>query len=215
MRKFLSFFILTCLIIGALVGCSVKTDVPEDYNPALQDEIQKSTQDIEPEEEVVEPQTESRGIIGSHYIDIRLGLEEREFPKKSLDKSELMQCETYENTMESAYAEVQYNCSLFIEQDDTIMSANFDILNLGLLETEDFIKYATSYLKYCASMPYDTMDVDKVYNWIDENIDEVSSEDEGVSIIIGDAEFSLHGTEAPSGIAGTRLLEIRKTVNDK
>lgn len=212
MRKFLSSFILTCLIIGALVGCSAKNDMQEDSNLALQNETQKLTQDIEQEEETVEPQTESRGIIGSHYIDVRLGLEQRGFPKKSLDESESMQCKTYENTMEGV---VQYNCSLFIEQDDTIMSANFDILNLELIETEDFIKYATSYLKYCASMPYDTMDVDKVYNWIDENIEEVGSGDEGVSIIIGDAEFSLYGTEVSSGIAGTRLLEIRNAVNDK
>lgn len=212
MRKFLSSFILTCLIIGALIGCSAKNDMQEDSNPALQNETQKLTQDIEQAEETVEPQTESRGIIGSHYIDVRLGLEQRGFPKKSLDESESIQCKTYENTMEGV---VQYNCSLFIEQDDTIMSANFDILNLELIETEDFIKYATSYLKYCASMPYDTMDVDKVYNWIDENIEEVGSGDEGVSIIIGDAEFSLYGTETSSGIAGTRLLEIRNAVNDK
>lgn len=208
MKKYSIVFLILLLII-ALSGC-------KDSNPTNIDtkELETEIQEPEAQQEVIakpeKDENESRGIIGSHYQDARLGLEERGFPKKSLGSSELMKAKTYENIREDGNTGLQYGCSLFIEQDNTVISATFDILNLKPLETEEFIEVAKSYLKYCASIPYDSMDADKVKAWIDENISGVGSGDSGLSIIVGDAKFSLYGTEVPSGIAGARLLEIEK-----
>ena len=218
MKKFLSLFFGVCLIIGALTGCSQNTNVPEPPKTAQgsSEEAAETPEPATPQEptkpqsKAEEPKTESRGIQGSYYIDPRVGLEERGFPKKSLGKSEVMDCRTYENIRDDANTGIRYSVSLFIEKDNTIISAIFETINLKPLETEDFIKASTNYLHYCASVPYDTMNADKVRKWIEENIDKVDSAEKGASIIIGDAEFTLYGTKAPSGIAGTRLLEIRK-----
>lgn len=156
--------------------------------------------------------TESRGIPGSHYQDARLGLEQNGFPAAKLGRSEIMNCRTYENIRVDSYKEVSYDCSLFIEQDSTVINAEFGIVNNGPIPTEDFLALATAYMKYCASIPYDTADIEKVTTWVEEEITTVGENNEKKSIRVGDAEFTLYGTKFPSGIAASRLIEINKIV---
>ncbi|WP_096636426.1 hypothetical protein [Clostridium cochlearium] len=204
MNRRILFCIIACFVSIALVGCT-----------KVEGNTKEKAQSVKQEEKIEEIKTESRGIKGSHYIDPRLGLEERGFPKKSLEDLESRECKIYENTRKDDSTGIQYNCSLCIEDDNTIISATFEVLNLEGVETERFINNATNYLKYCGSVPYDTADVDKVYSWIDENIEQVGSGDKGATIVIGDAEFNLYGTQLPSGVPGSRIIEIQKHTKTK
>ncbi|RXI50193.1 hypothetical protein DP124_12040 [Clostridium tetani] len=204
MNKRISFYIVACLVTIALVGCT-----------KVEGNTKEKAQSVKQEEKAEEVKPESRGIKGTHYIDPRLGLEERGFPKKSLEDLESRKCKIYENTRKDDSTGIQYNCSLCIEDDNTIISATFEVLNLEEIEIGRFISNATNYLKYCGSIPYDTSNVDKVYSWIDENIEQVGSGEKGATIVIGDAEFNLYGTQLPSGIPGSRTIEIQKATKTK
>lgn len=192
---------ILCFMIISMTGCSTETDKVEETSPVTQDKEVEETKEVE---------VESRGIKGSHYINPRMGLEERGFPEKELDDLDEMNCQIYDNMTVDQSTGIQYSCGLTIENDHTIISAEFGTLNLNGLDTDAYTSNATRYLKYCGSLPYDEADIDKVYEWIDENIGTVGGGDEGANIVIGDAEFNLYGTQLPSGLPGARMLSIQK-----
>lgn len=220
MKKIL--LVLVMLVSLSIVGCSndskqatsssaVQSNVDEKEKP--EDE---EVEDIEEDEESENLEKDERGIPGSAYVDIALGLEQRGFPKYTTQKIEEMDCMYIEPVIYNdpdTGAELSYYLTYLGTGTGAmgeIITADFIIANLGGVNNDDFIALAKSYLTFCATMPYDTSDVDAVIKWVDENIQNTSSAENIATTTIGDAKFEMSGGTFPSGVAGSRRLTISK-----
>lgn len=213
-------FVLVMLLSFSVVGCSsdkkqaVNSSSEQNQDNKAEESLKENIeekQDDNVQEETKNEEDVTEGIKGSNYIDIALNLENTGFPKHSVSSMEgtdlnFIELSTYVDEETGA----TLNYSLSYNQDKEVVNATFDILNTGACSNDVFLAYATSYLKFCSSMPYDSSDSDKVSGWITENINNIHEVEGGSSIVIGDAKFTLSGNMLDSGIIGLRSLEISK-----
>ncbi len=198
MRKVISLLFL----LAMLTGCTSIEDV------SLNSGESEAVEVVKEEDELVE----NRGIDGSYYIDITLGLESRGFSEHIVKESKLLEC-MYVESMNCKHPStgVEMTCDIYYEEaSQEVISAEFNILNLNGVENDTFLELATNFLTYCVSMPYDKSDTNIAKKFIVDNINSVGSREEGVKIVIGDARIELYGNTLNSGIHGMRMLIISK-----
>lgn len=192
MKKWLCFILCFGMAVG-VAGCGGAEEATAEEQQAEQTEE--------------ETEKDTRGIAGSHYYDMCYAMMENGFPQ-----------------YETAYiAEEDLNLIPYSQLDDIctytyglsyidsgeLVDGSFSIANTNLLDGESFLEEAKTYLNFCATMPYDTMDTEKLQKWIAENIETVDSGEDGAEIVVGDAKFELYGAKV-NGISTAITLYFEK-----
>lgn len=74
---------------------------------------------------------------------------------------------------------------------------------------DDINAIASAYLGYCATIPYTGADPAAAQAWIEENVASANTQGEMLETVIGDARFTLYGTDQ------ARILEITNVATPK
>ena len=91
-----------------------------------------------------------------------------------------------------------------MDKDLQIIGATFGIINgYGVLDEEQFIGLAQTYLGFCSTMPYDAADAETTRAWVEATIAAKASS----SLTVGDALFELNVT-TPNDLAANYWMGI-------
>lgn len=158
-KKFISLF-MSAAIVFSVAACGEssssasgnaeeKVEAEEDIVEEPEEEAEQGETDSEEEE----AETKMPGIPGSQVYDIIISLEDSGIPK----------ADTVTNDDGFQYDSVttDYAYSITANSDHEVSCAVFYVFS-----EED----TEGYLKYCASMPYDTSDSEAAQAWVDENL---------------------------------------------
>lgn len=207
MTKFKIISVMLCSII-LLTSCSAK-DIPTDEVPeevsGVSEAIRESGEKARDGKAnpVIEESIElikETGLAGSYVSDIRVGMKENfGMPENKFNTSSDLAITSQYCSSSLSIQELGVNLSYNIgfDKDFQIVQADFEIMNSFTVGTPtDFLENSKQFLKFAASMPYDTNDITKAYNFIDENISSVADlENKSIDTIIGDAKFTLGGNK--------------------
>lgn len=208
MKKILAILLFGVLTVGLLGGCgnNVEAEKPQEVKG-----------EINNEEVEQENKPEHKGIEGSSYTDLTTPLEEMGFPKHDVfpmddDNVVVIPAVSYED---KSGLMLKYYLSYYGTDSDyfgEIEGAVFSIENVIDTEPAKFIELAKNYLGFCASMPYENSDQQKIVDWVKENMEAAGpgKDDKDINITIGDAKFTLSGYDFENGIHGERTLRIEK-----
>lgn len=184
--------IALCLIaLLTFVGCS-QTQEPIEITQK-EDIVVENNDNDDISTEDVQEKFELKGLPGSHYTDIVLGLENAVGFESTTPTSNLYTTSKSAKTTDSDFGyEVSY--SIDYVTGFTVTSAFFTTYNNFQLPDELFTEYAKNYLGFCSTIPYDNNDADRVREWIKVSVDELTNESESSTkeLVVGDAEFSIH-----------------------
>lgn len=141
---------------------------------------------------------DTRGILGSHATDIRMGLtkfglEEAPFSAAPDDAKKVFAHSCIANYTDPVLG-VTYDYSLTLDSNFQVIGASFGISNDGA-EEDAYQTLAALYLGFCATMPYDKSDTEAAKQFVLDNIYEISAEN-SAELVIGDAKFELRGIKA-------------------
>lgn len=197
MKKKWSILLSMALCFGLLAGCGGET---------TGEPVQEEQQEQEVEED-------ERGIAGSHYYDMCYAMMQNGFPQYETSCIDDPMSEENQKINIIPYSHLQdvctYTYGLSYIDSGELVDGSFSIANTSVLDGESFLKEAKVYLNFCATMPYDTMDAEKLQEWIGENLDTVGNGEEDMEIVVGDVKFMLVGTEV-NGIPSARTLYFEK-----
>lgn len=180
-KKFISLFIAAAVAFSVAAcgesGSSASGNTEEKVEAAedVVEEPEEEAEQGETNSEEEEAETKMPGIPGSQVYDIIISLEDAGIPKS----------DTVTNDDGFQYDSVttDYAYSITANSDHEVSCAVFYVFSKE--DTE-------GYLKYCASMPYDTSDSEAAQAWVDENL---GSESETA---FGDALYVLSvGNQGP------------------
>ena len=190
MKKWLCMVLCIGMMFGA-VGCG---DAEQTTEPEEKQEEQAKKED-------------TRGIAGSHYYDMCNAMMKNGFPQF---ETSYLADEDINIVVNSQLQDVYtYTYGLSYVNSGEIVDGSFSIANTDMLDNDTFLEEAKVFLNFCATMPYDTMDAEKLQNWIAENITTVGSGEDGAEIVIGDAKFTLYGAEV-NGTQTGRTMYVEK-----
>lgn len=144
--------------------------------------------------------TDTRGILGSHGTDIRMGLSDFGLPEGDIKPAPAEATAVYAFSSSSTYQDAagfSLDYSLTMDSDFQIIGASFNATNTDL-STDDFLSIATYYLGFSATMPYDAADAETAKAWVSDNISQAVNGN-SPSTAIGDAKFELFASECGPG----------------
>lgn len=174
------------------------------------EETSAETQQAEQMEETntaEETETDTRGIEGSDYELITSMLEMTGFPKGEINQAD--DGHSYFSVMEKDYAGgIKQAYTLSFDSDNEIMELCLLTSNMELINESTFLESAQIFFTYAALVSYDTSDSEKVKTWLNEAIQNLS--EEGESIVVGDAEFTVSCERVSSGAIGVVTLDMQK-----
>lgn len=224
MEKSFLALVLSALMLFTLSACggqsqqgSAPAPSQTDTNtPPISDSESKGSPEAEPEAEPeVEPEDapDERGIIGSHGTDIRMGLSQFGLEEATIAKAPEEAREVFAFSSSTNYQDVDlgvsYDYSLTMDSNFQIIGASFGVTNNSATK-DNFITIARLYLGFASTMPYDAASATDAKSWVEENINNVPSENE-ISTTIGDAKFELFGSDAIGDGFGDIWMDISKT----
>lgn len=141
---------------------------------------------------------DTRGILGSHATDIRMGLTEFGLEEAPLSTAPDEAKEVFAHSCTASYTDeilgVTYDYSLTLDSNFQVIGASFGISNESA-EEDAYQALAAIYLGFCATMPYDASDTAAAKQFILDNIYEISANN-SAELVIGDAKFELYGLKA-------------------
>lgn len=209
MKKALAVALAICLLL-ATVGCSSYSATPSSSpsSPASP----SPTPEPSPSPTPTEEPEETIGILGSHLTDVRLGLVNFGIPEGSFSHAP-EEAKAYYRIRSSSSAEnldfdASIDYSMSADSNYQLISGTFGATWLVNQDNRIFTAGAQLYLRYVASIPYDSADPEAAQAWVDENM-LLAAEGESVSTIIGDAKFELFGTMVGDNY-GAFWMEITK-----
>lgn len=157
-----------------------------------------------------EPDT--RGIIGSHMTDIRMGMTQFGFEEPSIKNApeEVRDYYAYScsTLTESADLDASLDYSITADTEFQIVGGTFGISWSANGENSDFVSSAQIYLGFVSSIPYDEADTASAKQWVLDNVPSVA-DGESCSTTIGDAKFELYGTKLNDNYTSF-ILDIAK-----
>lgn len=186
--------LLACILL-LLCGCAENTSPIPSESVSIESKVPSESVETPISTEITE---DTRGILGSHATDIRMGLtdfglEEAPFSAAPADAKEVFAHSCTANYTDQALG-VTYDYSLTLDSSFQVIGASFGISNDGA-EEDDYQTLAALYLGFCATMPYDESDAEAARQFVLDNIYEISAEN-SAELVIGDAKFELRGLKA-------------------
>lgn len=201
--------LLLTMVLSILSGCNSNAQVDESQE--IESQRPSESAQVETEAPTKEMESDTRGILGSHGTDIRMGLTQFGLEEAPISSAPEAARDVFAYTSTARYQDVllgvSYDYSLTMDSEFQIIGASFGITNDGVSNT-DFIRLAKLYLGFCATMPYDASDSSQVRNWVESNIEAVGN-GESAFITVGDAKFELYGTASGDGF-GSIWMDISK-----
>lgn len=169
---------LVMVVVALLGGCSAgntETTVSPTLSPFVETEEPSS------------PPSGAPGIAGSHYIDIAMNLEQSfAFPKRTRTET------SYGHEVNGAISDpstgIYADYTLMINKEQEICYALFGVRNPAEADAKGFETFASNYLGFCATMPYDSSDGDAARDWVVAAVE--NWDDDQITTTIGDAEYS-------------------------
>ena len=203
MKRFGAVLVLA-MLLSILGGCSADTPTSESREPA---QIESELPASQNQEETID----ERGILGSHGTDIRMGLVQFGLEEASIASAPEDARDVFAYTSATDYQDaslgVTYDYSLTMDSEYQIISASFGVTNNNAT-SDEFTDIGKLYLGFCSTMPYEASDTTQARSWLEDNI-EAAKDGEKPSIIIGDAQFELFGTDCGDGF-GNLWMYISK-----
>lgn len=200
---------LLALLLLVFCGCASEGDVtvePSDTAAPIESTPELSS---EPTTDVSDEDT--RGIIGSHATDIRMGLTKFGLDEAPFSAAPDEAKEVFAHSCNATYKDetlgVTYDYSLTLDSKFQIIGASFGISNQDA-KVDVYTDIATQYLGFCATMPYDKSSTEEAKSFIEDNLADISANN-SAEIVIGDAKFELHGLKA-GNYFGEYWLDISK-----
>lgn len=196
--------VLVAILLFSLSACSGSSR-PEAVSPTP--EVIEPTPEPTPEEEQVD---DDRGIPGSHITDIRMGLASFGLEEASIKSAPEEAKAVFAYSSGTSYTHpllnVMYDYQLSADEDFELISGSIGIESQYTLSNDEFVELAQMYLGYAATVPYDTSDTTATKEWVQDNIP--SAAEEACECMVGDAVFTLSGTEN-NGTYGAFWLDIK------
>lgn len=183
-------FLLSAILLLSFSACknqTVNTDSVESKPISTNASSQASSEDDRNSSSMELP-----GIKGSHYIDIKLSLEQQGFEKVHPKGNSELNCEIYNNNFIDPDTGACLGCDMTINNENEVVSASFSIENRDVVKHAIFIDVSNGYLGFCSTLPYETSNSEAAKEWVSSNIENVKSKP---TKEIGDAKFTLSGTE--------------------
>jgi hypothetical protein len=144
-------------------------------------------------------------IKGSSVTTIKQNLMQWGFKDASPDSVESSTDIFYTCSTTNGNTGATLNYSIIATNSLEVKSATFTVTNTQGVSTKSFESVAAGYLGYCATMPYDSAQPEKVKKWVEGNISKATVTGKAFTLIVGDAQFSLYGNGS-----GSRMLEVKK-----
>ncbi|MDD3229392.1 MAG: hypothetical protein PHE09_09275 [Oscillospiraceae bacterium] len=85
--------------------------------------------------------------------------------------------------------------------------ATFSTLNLAEISEDDFLGVASSYLGYCATVPFEGAEPERSKKWVEDNIKNCNETGKVETMKVGNVEFSLYGTGNSARFLDIKALE--------
>jgi predicted small lipoprotein YifL len=195
-RKTLALLLCVAMFTGALSACGETGAAPAESPTAADADVeQTATVEATPEVEPSEPTT-AKGIPGSYYTDVVLGMEQYGLTDHELhsapDDAKAYYTHYIDSNCSNDDLVTNLDYSLSIDDEFQVISATFgaDWQVVGTNET--FIAVAMNYLGFAATMPYDTANSEDAKKWVQENIP-AAADSGSVTATFGDATYELRG----------------------
>jgi len=208
MKKFLIVAVVTLLSILSTACNEEKAVEVSSKVESEVSEVSVATYSEEISEKPSEPSASIPSIKGSHYTDITLNLKANGFPdanKNSIEGTDFRTCNS-KKTDFSTSSILSYDVTY--GRNSEIISASFEASNDLLVDGDQFIELAKSYLSFCATFPYDDNDSERAKKWVTDNINNIGSSENPPTLQIGNAIFEIFGSNAPDGTPIFRTLYI-------
>lgn len=199
MKKLLAVLLFGVLTVGLLGGCGSNVDAEKLQE--VQDNLAVVNESVE--------QKDERGIIGSNYLGLVTALEVGlGFPSTEIKESGekgIKYTSISEINLDSG---IRQAYMMSYDTANQIVEADFMTANINQIDEAVFIESAGIYFSLLANVSYEAADSDAAKKWLEENIVNIS--EDGISTVIGDAEFTLECSKTNENTLGTITFMVKK-----
>lgn len=226
MKKHITAVVLSLAILS-LSSCSSPSSPPSSASPESSSISSGFTSTSAPDD-VSSPESPSPtpdssesksdrmvGIKGSYIKDIQIGVSNFGMDDNSAEGAPDEAPYRWTATKNWNFPEttVLLDYSIIGDDDSQLISGSFGTTWDAVMDNEVFITASEYYLGFIATMPYDSSDPEATKQWVLDNLATVASSDP-VSTTIGDAVFTLSGTNTPDGTPSSYLLQIQVVASE-